>query len=604
MRVSSKTKSDSSKNVQEDLFEIEEPPHPLTSSTKKTIFRKIKKFKSDTSALKKALKQAALRNCKFPSPINQKLDSMQLAYQINKDDEAVKPYLEQAIKVYINTVGYDQFLLLLSNSLQASDWCSGFLYALAENLKISWEEDPLVEMAIKKGKVYWRIIKGEKILYDRTAEKGQPFNFERAETCYMDWESFRLFKDSGKRQGTVAITRRRFTRKFSQAHQEQAATVWNELKEKGILNKNNRLSVGWESISNTPVILESLTKITSADIKACFKKLGIKNNSVLERKDFIEYWSLPYQYRAGLIWDYFKEKKILNSTNKLTTLQYAIDSFSKNLQFNYSEIAGVLYSIANNQEFQEQLDVLEKVYCIYREERSLKSWAKTTGNVRNDLPKDDEHCVQLWDVGIYNNLKLHSKKNDELDLDHIPSKKALKLKSKDCAASIEQSIEQLEDEDEIKNLTLDREQWDCEVKDRNGLQWWAVAIPRKFHVQGNSFGEGANHQAADNEHPFHEDVSAYLDILEIRKEEFKFPPEEPLKALGAFRYMYRCQIKEPEVVDNHYVTGLASQAFFKDSAKTKEIDCMFFEKIKQFIVKREGLEITHEKKHPLKVNPT
>ncbi len=132
---------------------------------------------------------------------------------------------------------------------------SNLLFFLTKQLDINFHQEPLVEATIQEGKINWRIVTNAQVLYTRQKE----FNFAHTNPWRMTWEQFRLFKDSGKRSGTVAITLKRFLQCLPKQHQEQATAVWQELKNKNILTDKNRLSDGWRVIAGNQIELDTLT---------------------------------------------------------------------------------------------------------------------------------------------------------------------------------------------------------------------------------------------------------------------------------------------------------------------------------------------------------
>ncbi len=80
--------------------------------------------------------------------------------------------------------------------------------------------------------------------------------------------------------------------------------------------------------------------------------------------------------------------------------------------------------------------------------------------------------------------------------------------------------------------------------------------------------------------------------LEKRSKDFFLGTDDYIKALGAFRYLYRQQVKQPLPLAGHYKTGLIPQTFFQKPKDKQAIDNFFAEKMKFFLNKREGAELT------------
>ena len=550
---------------------------PLSEEGKLKLIEKLKEVAVDDTRLRKALIETALNNIKFPIPLNEKLDTLQSALTQNAGNRFVLPHLEEAIRALVETEIIIQFKDLLNKPIQRIEsWSGRFLYFLAEHLNINIEKNPIVEATIKDGKIYWRILKDEKEIYDRQkAKKLEPGVFTEETSWRMDWKLFRIFKDSGKRSSSVAITEALFTKKFGDEEQVIAASIWKELKEAGILNSRFRLSHSWRVLSNTCMKLKTIEDLKCSTVK-------------------------------------------LTKENKIKWYNYVILA---------------LNSIVNDPGNAEVLEAMPDAR-IYRPELSLKTWA-STGLIRHSSPKTEHSsCTRLWEVGTYDELDKHRLSDEEkkkydgdiLNYDHIPSTSALKNSSSSIAKKYNTEIEQHRSvlksiNSEIKSLegspkglkTRQQEQVPIdpkikELQDRaanksNEIQAlendfdmetrslaFAVAIPKKLHRQGDTFLESAQSQSSSTEHPFLRDVTTYLDKLESQPKDFKLEsPDDYIKALGAFRYMYRTQCKQPvPLVGGRYSIGSISHSFFQDQTVRKKIDSLFQERIKRFIEKREG----------------
>ncbi len=632
------------------MMEPEEPPSPLSANSKGKIFKQLQKLqKRSPDKFNEALVNAALSMCKFPRVFEKQLGSLQSAYENCQTIVLVKESLEKAIKDYLNIEGIQQFQELLKEAFDEKDWNSKFLLFLVKALELKFEEGQVVEATIQKGKIYWRILQNGKVLYNRYED----FNFANTNPWRMSGEQFRQFKGSGKRSGTVAITGKRFIAYFEQKYKPQAAAIWKELKQKGILNDKDRLSDGWRAISNDSIELSSVEPepgeviILRKDVLKCLRKLGADKGKIISRNEFIEWWNDIYQYRAGLIWDELKRTKVFNDENKLEKdlKDIKIKEFLTGLCLNYKNIAKAIREIVCNKDYEKNpKDINRPKWVIYRPERTLKTWSKT-GYIKNGYPKDNNYCTKLWDVGTYDDLRLHRNTGTNLEYDHIPSDCILKEKSKLVLLDNENSIKRLKDEieeidkklqdereklldekgipyltrgkqEEIENekiqtleeqvnkkngnieeLKIESAQITAE-KDPNkhGNLWWTIAIPKKLHGQGVTFRQNSSEQLASDEHPFLKDVREYLEILDKRPEDFLLTIDDYIKALGAFRYLYRCQVRESVPVNKKYRTGIAPQSFFKNAKETTdEIDKLFSEKMKDFIEKREGIKQRREK---------
>ncbi|MFI4962587.1 MAG: hypothetical protein ACHP6H_01875 [Legionellales bacterium] len=215
----------------------------LDSKRKKAIFESLQTIQP--GALNAALIAAALQNITFP--IEDEVFSSLCQIYATMDCDVAKAPLAQTITLYFLSKIAPAIQKLLQKTFDVNSWRTDFLSFLAQNLNIRVQNQTLVQLAIKEGKVYWRIINGEQILYDRTARENQSdrFNFTQSKLITMTWEQFRIFKDSGKRGSSVAITKERFTNEFTKPQLIKASIAWEQLKQDGMLDKNNRLTYQW-----------------------------------------------------------------------------------------------------------------------------------------------------------------------------------------------------------------------------------------------------------------------------------------------------------------------------------------------------------------------
>ena len=115
------------------------------------------------------------------------------------------------------------------------------------------------------------------------------------------------------------------------------------------------------------------------------------------------------------------------------------------------------------------------------------------------------------------------------------------------------------------------------------LRWWiiqtnecksadSVKINISLSFTRYSDGKIIEHQLDDNGiqevHKIFFDTSLILDILEQQTEQKPSDNDKYLQSLGAFRYMYRCQVKGKH--------GKVPQMFFHNTNKD-EIDKLFLE---------------------------
>lgn len=460
-------------------------PEVLDPAEKKIIFEALKKVEKAKLCI--ALIKAALNGEVFPIECKEFSDLCSLHSQI--EIEAIKPDLNGAICKYIDLKILTMFQALLMNPFEPMKWQSNFLLFLANDLNINVNSSSLVQLCIQEGKILWRITNGDTVLYDRCAHKTSAilFNFAKNPHISLTWEQFRLFKDSGKRAGSIAITQELFIKEFPPRQQQKAADVWVQLKEKGILDHNNRLSSIWHFASSSYLYLDR-ESIPYPDICNAFKKI------------------------------------ITNPDNA------------------------------------------EKIACIpnaslYRPNRSFKEWAKTR-RIKGLEPTSEAYRVKLWDVSVYQNLNNHAVDNDGLDHDHIPSVTYLKAYKQSYINGFS-----------TQGLPLEQLNWIAEAKLETNQNWSCIAIPHRLHTQSLSFGEAAITQQKDIKAPFLDEVRTYLNILEQQTEQKLSDNDEYLRSLGAFRYMYRCQVKGKH--------GKVPQMFFHNTNKD-EIDKLFLERLEKF----------------------
>ncbi len=477
------------------------------------------RVKNFQDTLQGVLQEAALYGLKFPSGIDKELTLLQSAYRgIRK--ETVRGHIDKAIVALIDEDFTARFLDIMKNatSLEIRNWNAEFLEYVSDRLDIPNVPEPLVQAGIKNGKIYWRITKNDKPLYHRQnpadMKDEDKFHFNKENTWIMTWEEFRAFKDSGKRVGSVAITKERFTnefprhidkkqKRFKEEAKKIAPLIWDELKSKGILNERNRLSHEWRAASD--VIL------------------------------------------------------------KLQVLQEAVPE-TGNRKHYYPAIAVTLNSIASNPQYRQEDNASPLNIAVtqhmpasfpHRLERTAKKW--TDGAVVNHNPAGYKgYSPECWDVGLYGSLEAHRvDAGSGLDFDHIPSRDCLATKAKESLG-------------ELGAHTADN------PGDVHGKKWWTITVPHTLHAQGEVTFKMKS--AA----PFSEIVEDYLEKLKKRPEDFSLTSEDYLKALGAFRYLYRCQTKKPEQVGGKSVIGRAQFVLLTQEERQK-IDKLFLDKIKEYL---------------------
>ena len=473
----------------------------LNPTQKKIAFKALKKIPKET--LHPYVIRAAFENLMFPTTIEtEQLTSLKTTYKTCSSLPVVGALIEQSIIEYFKYVGYEELNKLFDTKFTGDHWPSGFLIHLINALNINIENNPLVILTIKEGKVYWKYVCGERVLHDRTARKDpdHAFNFDDTKTISMTWEQFREFKDAGKRGGTVAITKERFALEFNRSQRTVADTIWANLKELGVLDDNNRLSHAWRCTTGE-VLLPCIEERVAAIGKA---------RTATKVKEETAY---------------------------------------------YKQTITALNSISENRQYAETISLLHPV-TIFRPDRSPKIWA-STGRVTTDAGKSKPYQVKPWDISTYSDLNSHAESNDSLDHDHIPSTSFLNDRKKQLLAV------------QGRASNDDKTDWGC------------IAISHDLHKQGVSHSESSTSQTKRINKPFFDEVSDYLNKLEMNWQHTLLIDNEYLKALGALRYLYRCNTTRK--------MGTVPYGFFNEnSALREEIDQLFMDRLERFTIKKEG----------------
>ena len=344
-----------------------------TTEQKKKVFEYLKND-TNKSKLIKSLNEAVKKKLKLPNS-GKFLDSLQATYVLAKNGSSTKKHLQDAIKAHFDESGFSEFSTILNNDFNEKNWNSNLVKFFADYFKIKLPLELMVDITIKDGKIHWRILEGEDVHYDRSEANGKTSIFKKlsqsGSTFQMTLEKFKIFKNAGKRNSTVKVTKNLFSAGWvnllepkSAKAKENAITraeyIWDQLKKAGILDDRDRLSENWRSLSSVTI----------------------------------------------------------------TIPKFKNDEFPK--------IAELIYSIVNNPLNAKKIqspegDIL--YFSNFREDRSPKTWAMT-GQVTNKEPKNEFNHVELWDVAIYKDLNSHAKSDDRLDHDHIPATSYLKTISK------------------------------------------------------------------------------------------------------------------------------------------------------------------------------
>ncbi len=673
-------------------------PRVISETLKKDLIQKI--CKKDSRDIRKALIEAALNMCIFPRPFNEALDSLQSAYSIHQNNQQIKLHLKNAITECIDKNFINEFEKLISSNVDVVFFKTDFLCVVCKILEISIQQEPFVEAAIKNGKIYWRIVDKQKTT-PRRENHTEILGEEK--TWSMDWKTFRLFKDSGKRSGTVEVNKEQFIDKIMKDYQlfvcedtkretqeatikkkeadEAAAEAAEAEKEakKAVEGGHTKVLAAEKSLGkekkkskNSKEIKEAKKAAQRAETaleKAKRKALSTRATKKAEKKSaekaekkliqIIATAKNETRELAGKIWDELKDIGILNSRSRLSHEWRAISSEYLHLdnlkKGQYYACIKALYNIVNDKTNKEVVyQDRHREMCIYRPEKNLKSWAETARVTHNR--ENNNYSTRCWDVGVYADLSAHSSKElkEPLDYDHIPSVGRMKIEKEliekeDIAIveeeiiSIEQSIEEEknrlreeqiqaqeyerereralngedaeteeeessdieipEDSPKLKKLKKDLKAREKEQEDLNqkiskiilelknhGDLLWTIAIPRKLHRMGGTYMESLAEQSKSKEHPFLADVRIHLDNLEEETKKNSFSTNKYIKALGAFRYLYRCLLKShPGKIKEIVCVGTsAHDLFFREDKAIEKLDELFSERIRRAMEIREG----------------
>lgn len=600
--------------------------NPLVLKQKQALVKSIKLI--NHSILLGYLTEAALQQLTIPGLQNNKLAHLQLAYSENKNNPAIEPHVKQAIIELVKTEIFSIFCEYINHEITVAEelkWNDEFLKYIIQKHNLIIDEEPVVEAAIIDGKVKWRIVKGNQYLLERHVFSVQPDKLWR-----MPWELFRVFKDSGKRGSHIRISKEIFRQHFLELYavraQGQADVIWERLKSYGILNKNNRLSHGWRALKSSNIYFairwENVVVAIGVICNGEFKP--IPQN--LFQAHFPEY----YQEQAGRVWQYLKQVRFLTEENILTynwnqfqnSVSKALDDFDS---WQYDAITQVFNRI-HELAYPEVIQQIPHAR-IQRFERSPKKWC-STARVQNHKPDSLDNATRLFNVSVYDDLSTHALPGDKLDHDHIPACAAVKntaqrivIEHDEHIAQYQQQIEkyrrncvytintssvgvmtrqmtQATSSPEIEKLEKEIEQEKNKkacVLTEEKKNWWAIAVPKKMHKEGATHGESIAEQQSSSESPLYREVIDYLNKVEHRIDEY-FPEAQGnanvsqdvrFKMLGALRYLYRSQVKQPQNVYGFFTIGSLPQRIFTTEAK-KELDELFTNKIKKFLAIHEG----------------
>lgn len=279
---------------------------------------------------------------------------------------------------------------------------------------------------------------------------------------------------------------------------------------------------------------------------------------------------------ADAIWTHLKDLRVLDHNNRLShawhctigdvPLPYIEERVAaigkartgtkaKEETAYYNRTMTALNSISEDRQYAETISRLHPV-TLFRPDRSPKSWA-STGRVTTHAGRSEPYQVKPWDVSTYSDLNNHAESDDGLDHDHIPSTDFLNTRKKQLLTA--------------KGIASNDDKTD----------WGCVAISHDLHKQGVSHSESSASQIKRINKPFFDEVSDYLNKLEMNWQHTLLIDNEYLKALGAFRYLHRCNITGK--------FGAVPYGFFNENRDLREeIDQLIMDRLERFTIKKEG----------------
>ena len=403
---------------------------PLSLKQKQSVLNKIRTTSEESiyEPLLELIKQGvSLPMIGSTSPLKEYL----IAYEASKSREKYAQLQLEIIKEHLKEYGCREFMEALTlDTTDIEQFSDKFIEHFSTHFSWPLTLEPSVELTIVKGKVYWKIVRGDDILYDNADAKGhdssQFFVQDKTITISMSWSSFRRFKDAGKRTSSAEITKARFFAECSELAEEVpknipkkylqrksvVTQIWDELQARGLIGHNNRLTHAW------------------------------------------------YSYSGSLILDCVND-----IADKLASQQD-----KKETSFIHTYIAQALNNASINPDYRKALPGRLE---IFRPARTLRGW-KSTGKLT--FPSSVEYPVHQWDVGSYLELKKHEASGDELEHDHIPSQCCIK---KDI-------------QNQYQNGDLDASEFNKE--EIRSDDWGSIEVTEAMHKNGKTHFKGADAQ--------------------------------------------------------------------------------------------------------------
>ncbi len=565
----------------------------VTSDRKKKDIAALISAKSDFITTRH-LSNLAKAGIKFPAPLNEALDDLQSALRKHNANKNVGLFIESALdEIIIQSNGsfLEEFKKIDLQKIE--NVSSDFLFFLGEELECDLDShhvgDRLVESTIKNGKIFWRVIDGHHQPLHLRHLPSRGDIFQENKTWVMDWTLFNLLKNSGKRTGTVEITESRFVTSFvnqynrkkisvrvaeakidaqlfnsasspGESYERRARSVIANVETAMALPNKSYFKTCWQTFS--PIYIEKLKKDfktpsnrTVAHIKTILAQL----DNDIEQKKIAD---------AQSIWNELRDKGILNHRNRFSHSwrvlpQQYITLTTLPKYITYQNIVAILYGIADNEDYKENIPNSD--FFIFRKERSVKSWS-TEGLVKN---KNVDHPIKQLDVSVYGHIKLYTNKQS-LDHDHIPSEERLKHEAKKLSS-----------------------EWTfSQQEENNGDLFWTMALPHALHTRGNTYFRTYAQQMAsdDGSHPFLQDLKVYFVRLDDDYKSGQITVTEYIEYIGAFRHLYRCQVKFPQPIDGKTTLPMTPHLLFRDLNSLRQMDEMLNKKIQSLLNKNRGYQ--------------
>jgi len=164
---------------------------PFSPKLKKSVLKKIRQTSEESiyEPLLELIKQGvSLPIIGNTSPLKEYL----MAYEASKNREKYAQLQLEIIKEHLKEYGCREFIDALTlDTTDAEQFSDKFIEHFATHFGWPLTLEPSVELTIVKGKVYWKLVQGDDILYDNSDAKGhdssQFFVQDKTITITMSW---------------------------------------------------------------------------------------------------------------------------------------------------------------------------------------------------------------------------------------------------------------------------------------------------------------------------------------------------------------------------------------------------------------------------------